>query len=64
MSARGLKNTTISLGPESIKIYATSKVLTALSEVTQDMSLYKGVRLGEVLKAVYDQVSKTVAKRS
>jgi hypothetical protein len=39
----------------TLTLYAGSKVLSALAEVTMHMNLYKGVRLAEVLKAVYEQ---------
>ena len=45
-----------SLGP--VPIYAGVKVGKALDEVTEDMPLYKGVRLAQVLEAVYLQGQK------
>jgi len=42
-------------GSEQLTLYAGKKILTALEEVTVDMDLYKGVRLSEVMKAVYEQ---------
>jgi hypothetical protein len=38
-----------------ITLYVGSKVHSALQEVTAEMDLYKGVRLGEVMEAVYEQ---------
>ena len=38
-----------------LTLYATPRVLSALDEVTMDMTLYKGVRLAQVMKAVYEQ---------
>jgi hypothetical protein len=38
-----------------LTLYASPGVLSALDEVTIDMPLYRGVRLAQVLKAVYDQ---------
>ena len=46
-------NVTLSTG--ELTLYAGQKVLSALREVTTDMTLYKGVRLGEVMTAVYEQ---------
>ena len=43
----------LSSGP--LTLYAGKKVLSALEEVTTDLTLYQGVRLGEVMKAVYEQ---------
>jgi hypothetical protein len=39
----------------TLTLYAGPKILSALAEVTLDMTLYKGVRLGQVMKAVYEQ---------
>jgi len=38
-----------------LTLYAGKKVLSALNEVTMKMTLYEGVRLGGVMKAVYQQ---------
>jgi hypothetical protein len=45
----------VALPTGQLTLYAGEKVLTALEEVTTDMTLYKGVRLAEVIKAVYEQ---------
>lgn len=37
-----------------IAVYAGEKVRSALKEITADMSLYHGVRLSQVLEAVYE----------
>lgn len=38
-----------------VAIYASQRVLNALTEIKKDMPLYKGVRLSQVLEAVYEQ---------
>jgi hypothetical protein len=38
-----------------LSVYASPKILTALKEVTADLTLYHGVRLMEILGAVYQQ---------
>ena len=38
-----------------LTLYASPSILNALEEVTTDMTLYKGVRLAQVMKAVYEQ---------
>jgi len=38
-----------------VKVYAGLKVGRALDEVSEDLTVYQGVRLYEVLEAVYDQ---------
>ena len=43
----------LSEGP--LTLYASPSVLSALDEVTTDMTIYKGVRLSQVLKAAYEQ---------
>ncbi len=39
----------------SVAVYAGVKVGDALEELMSDMTLYKGVRLSQVLEAVYEQ---------
>jgi len=43
----------LSSGP--LTLYAGHRVLSALQEIAKDMTLYKGVRLAQVMKAVYKQ---------
>jgi len=50
--------TTLALTDGQIALYAGVKVREALAEITQDMTLYSGVRLAEVMQAVYDQGQK------
>jgi len=45
-----------------LRLYASPKILAALEEVTTDMDLYDGVRLSQVMKAVYEQGLKDVRK--
>lgn len=40
---------------EVVKVYAGVRIGRALDEVTEDMTVYQGVRLYEVLEAVYNQ---------
>ena len=42
----------------NIKVYASPRIAEALGEVLSDMSLYKGVKLSQVLEAVYKQGKK------
>lgn len=42
-------------GHETLTLYAGKKIVAALEEVTIDMDIYKGVRLSQVMKAVYEQ---------
>lgn len=41
-----------------VSIYSNQRVLNALSEVQADLTLYKGVRLLQVMEAVYAQGKK------
>lgn len=45
-----------------IKVYASPRVHDALVEVTDKITLYKGVRLRQVLEAVYIQGKKDGAR--
>ena len=45
----------IDLATGPLRLYASPKILSALKEVTTDFDIYKGVRLAEVLNAVYQQ---------
>lgn len=38
-----------------VTVYAGVRVVDALQEVTAELNLYQGVKLGQVLEAVYDQ---------
>jgi hypothetical protein len=40
---------------EIVHIYASPKIGSALKELTDDMNLYEGVRLFEVISAAYEQ---------
>lgn len=39
----------------TVKVYAGVRVGRALDEVSEDLTLYQGVRLAQVLEAVYEQ---------
>jgi hypothetical protein len=45
-----------------ITVYATPKFSTAIQELIADMTLYKGVRLYEILEIVYKQGKKDGAR--
>lgn len=49
------KKLEIGLSSGPLTLYAGKKVLNALAEVTTGMTLYRGVRLAEVMQAVYEQ---------
>ena len=45
-----------------VKVYASPRIAAALAEVTCEMTIYKGVRLGQLLDAVYQQGCKDGAR--
>lgn len=47
-----------------VKMYFSPKVASALREVSEDMTLYMGVRLGTLLEAVYSQGMKDGARKA
>ena len=49
------KKFNIDLPEGPLTLYGGAAILSALDEVTMDMTIYKGVRLSQVLKAVYEQ---------
>jgi len=51
-------------GKKVAKVYASPKVGDALREISKDMTLYEGVRLSEVLDAVYVQGKKDGARET
>ena len=52
---RSTTNLDVGLASGPLTLYASPKILSALNELTNDMMLYKGVRLAEVMQAVYEQ---------
>jgi hypothetical protein len=48
------KRTDIQLATIKVPVYASPKVSDALKEVMHDMTLYKGVRLAQVMEAVFE----------
>ena len=61
--AKGYVRTVVSLtGNKKIPLYAGKRVSDALSELSADMNLYHGVRLSQVLEAVYEQGKKDGAR--
>lgn len=54
--------TDITLSDSVVPVYAGVRVAHALHEVTKDMDLYDGVRLSQLLEAVYHQGMKDGAR--
>lgn len=60
---RQIKNV-IPLTSQDVSVYASPKVSKALEEITEDMTLYHGVRLTQVLEAMYTQGQKDGARNA
>ena len=54
---RAIRNN-LKLKTMTIPVYASPKISHAFNEATMDMNLYKGVRMAEVMEAVYLQGKK------
>jgi hypothetical protein len=61
VAARYTKNL-IPVGDRRVAVYASPKISAAFSAVVEDMTLYKGVKLAQVLEAVYEQGRKDGAR--
>jgi hypothetical protein len=63
MAARNQGNK-IQLPNEVVTVYASPKVSDALKEVVKDLSLYQGVKLGQLFEAIYNQGKKDGARHA
>lgn len=57
-------NNAIKIGDEKVNVYATPKLGHALDALTKDMSLWEGVKMEQIMKALYDQGLKDGAKKA
>jgi hypothetical protein len=55
MAGNPRKTSIVLASGNKVHIYAGTRVSSALAEVTEDFTLTKGVRLLQVLEAVYEQ---------
>lgn len=60
---RQIKNI-IPLGTQEVSVYATPKISKALEEITGEMTIYHGVRLTQILEAMYIQGQKDGARNA
>ena len=51
---RGFRKVKVVAGKNEIAIYTSPRVADAFEELTMNMALYKGVRLAQVIEAVYN----------
>jgi len=63
MPGRVIRNQ-IPLRNGTIAVYASPRVSAALAAVTANMNLYQGVRLSQLLEAVYEQGKKDGARNA
>ncbi len=56
--------TAVQLRGKAVRVYASAKLGDWLREVSTDMTVYQGVRLRQVLEAVYGQGKKDGARRA
>jgi hypothetical protein len=61
MAAKYKKNL-IPMGGETVAVYATPKISSAFAGVTEDMTVYQGVKLVQILEAIYEQGKKDGAR--
>jgi len=52
---RGFRTIKITFRGSPVSVFASPRTADALAEIERDMGLYKGVRLHQVLEAVYNQ---------
>lgn len=64
MTQRGYRTIKIHLPKSKVttSVYTSARVADALREVTKDATLYEGVRLAQVMEAVYHQGRKDGAR--
>jgi hypothetical protein len=61
---RGYRTIKITIRGSSVPVYGSARTADALAEVERDMGLYHGVRLHQVLEAVYNQGHKDGAREA
>jgi hypothetical protein len=59
---RGYRTIKLGLRSGIVPVYTSPKTADALEEIAGDMSLYHGVRLSQILEAVYSQGKKDGAR--
>ncbi len=51
-------------GSKTVRVYAGARVSDALREISSKMTMYEGVRLTQVLDAMYEQGKKDGARKA
>lgn len=62
MAAKYKKNLIPLARDRKVAVYASPRISAALDTVTEDMTLYQGVRFVQILEAVYEQGKKDGAR--
>jgi hypothetical protein len=55
MATRGFRTIKITFKGSQVSVYASKRIADALSEIEKDMLVFHGVKLHQVLEAVYNQ---------
>jgi hypothetical protein len=61
---RGYRTIKVDVRGSEMSVYTSARVADALSELTNDATLYHGVRLAQVMEAVYLQGKKDGAREA
>jgi hypothetical protein len=64
MAGRGYRTISVEVRGDDVSVYTSARVADALKEITQDKDLYHGVRLMQVMEAVYLQGKKDGARQA
>ena len=64
MGKRGFKSVKIKLANTELTLYAGSKLTGAVEDIVNKASLYEGVKLAQIMEAVYVQGQKDGARRA
>lgn len=62
MARRGYRTISVDVKGDDVSVYTSARVADALKEITEDKDLYHGVRLMQVMEAVYLQGKKDGAR--
>lgn len=61
---RGYRTIKVGLPKSTLTIYGSARLMDVVQTITKDMSLYQGVRFGQILEAVYKQGTKDGAREA
>jgi hypothetical protein len=62
MARRGYRTIHLELREQDVPIYTSARIADALEEIRAGATLYQGVRLAQVMEAVYEQGHKDGAR--